>query len=151
MEMALIVYTPSENELERRFLALLEMTIPKKNFEICRSITELSASLGMPLLKVRVAVLFAATQTEITRILTLGDLMADVKSILVLAEEDKDTMAKVHRLRPRYITWMDCDPIDIVTVVKRMVDLYDAPQGRKRKLPEAPRDEAVIGALPSGE
>lgn len=133
-EMATIVYTPSINELERRFLALLEMAIPKKTFEICHSIGELSTRLGMPLSNVKVAIFFAVTQTEITRILSLGDLMADVKSILVLSDEDKDTMAKVHKLRPRYVTWIDCDPIDIVTVAKRMIDLYDVPQSRRRKL-----------------
>ncbi|MCL5807604.1 MAG: hypothetical protein M1418_03445 [Deltaproteobacteria bacterium] len=134
MEMASIVYTPSINELERRFLALLEMAIPRKRFEVCYSIGELSTRLGMPLSNVKVAVFFAVTQTEITRILSLGDLMANVKSILVLSDEDKDTMIKAHTLRPRYVTWIDCDLIDVVTVTKRMVDLYDAPQGSTRKL-----------------
>lgn len=132
--MASIVYTPSINELERRFLALLEMAIPRKRFEVCYSIGELSTRLGMPLSNVKVAVFFAVTQTEITRILSLGDLMANVKSILVLSDEDKDTMIKAHTLRPRYVTWIDCDLIDVVTVTKRMVDLYDAPQGSTRKL-----------------
>lgn len=128
--MASIVYTPSLNEMERRFLALLEMAIPKKTFEICHSIGELSTRLGMPLSNIKVAIFFAVTQTEITRILSLGDLMTDVKSILVLSDEDKDTMTKVHKLRPRYVTWLDSDPIDIVTVTKKMVDLYDAPPGQ---------------------
>ncbi len=132
--MASIVYTPSINELERRFLALLEMAIPRKRFEVCYSIGELSTRLGMPLSNVKVAVFFAVTQTEITRILSLGDLMANVKSILVLSDEDKDTMIKAHTLRPRYVTWIDCDLIDVVTVTKRMVDLYDVPQGSTRKL-----------------
>ena len=133
-EMATIVYTPSINELERRFLALLEMAIPRKRFEVCYSIGELSTRLGMPLSNVKVAVFFAVTRTEITRILSLGDLMANVKSILVLSDEDKDTMIKAHTLRPRYVTWIDRDLIDVVTVTKRMVDLYDAPQGSMRKL-----------------
>ena len=132
--MASIVYTPSINELERRFLALLEMAIPRKRFEVCYSIGELSTRLGMPLSNVKVAVFFAVTRTEITRILSLGDLMANVKSILVLSDEDKDTMIKAHTLRPRYVTWIDRDLIDVVTVTKRMVDLYDAPQGSMRKL-----------------
>ena len=149
--MALIVYTPSENELERRFFALLEMAIPKKKFEICHSIGELSARLSMPLLNVKVVVLFAVTRTEITRILMLGDLMADVKSIIILADEDKDTMAKAHKLRPRYVTWLDCDPIDIVSVIKRMVDLYDVPRSRRRKLQEVRGHEVMVGSLPVQE
>ena len=131
--MASIVYTPSINELERRFLALLEMAIPKKTFEVCNSIEELSKRLSMPFSNVKVAVFFAVTRKEITRILSLGDLMANVKSILVLSDDDKETMVKVHTMRPRYVTWADCDLVDIVTVTKRIVDLYDAPRGSKKK------------------
>ncbi len=85
----------------------------------------------MPFSNVKVAVLFAVTRKDINRILSFCDLIADVKTILVLSDldEDKETMMKAHLLRPRYVTWADCDLIDIVTVTKRMVDLYDAPQG----------------------
>jgi hypothetical protein len=140
--MASIVYTPSMNELERRFLTLLEMAIPKKRFEVCYSIGELSTRLGMPSSNVKVAVFFAVTRKEINRILPVCDLIADVKTILVLSDldEDKETMMKAHLLRPRYVTWADCDLIDIVTVTKRMVDLYDAPQGENdRRIGSADR------------
>ncbi len=129
--MASIIYIPSENDLEHRFLALLEMAIPKKKFEICHSVGELSARLGMPLSNVKVAVLFAATRAEIMQILSLGDLIADVKSIVVLADDDRDTMMKAHTLRPRYITWLDSDFSNVVSVLKNMVDLYDVPQSEK--------------------
>lgn len=123
--MASIIYIPSENGLERRFLALLETAIPNKKFEICHSIEELSARLVMPLSNVKVAVLFAITRTEITKIYSLGDLMAGVKSILILADDDRDTIIKAHTLRPRYITWLDSDFNYVVDVLKRMINLYD--------------------------
>src|SRR5574340_706910 len=88
MAMASIVFTPSINQLEQRFLALLEMAIPKKVFEVCYSIGELSTRLSMPLSNVKVAVFFAVTHTEIRRILCLGDLMTCVRRILVRAGED---------------------------------------------------------------
>jgi hypothetical protein len=151
MAMASIIYTPSINELERRFLALLEMAIPKKRFEVCYSIGELSTRLGMPFSNVKVAVFFAVPRTEINRLLPFCDLIADVKSILVLSDldEDKETMVKVHLLRPRYVTWADCDLIDIVTVTKRMVDLYDTPQGENDR--RICGHEAMIGSVSTGE
>jgi hypothetical protein len=125
LKMAPIVYIPSENGLERRFRTLLEMAVSNKKFEICRSIGELSAKLIIPFSSVKVAVFFALSREEIMGILSLGDLMADVKSILILPDDDRDTIMKAHTLRPRYVTCADCDPIDIVTVFKRMIDLYD--------------------------
>ncbi|MDP1989583.1 MAG: hypothetical protein Q8K00_01065 [Syntrophales bacterium] len=64
------------------------------------------------------------------RIASLGDLLADVKSILILADDDRDTIMKAHTLRPRYITWVDTDFRHIVNVLRNMVALYDAPKGK---------------------
>jgi hypothetical protein len=141
--MASIIYIPSENDLGHRFLALLEMAIPNKKFEICRSVEEMSARLGMPLSNVKVAVLFAVTRTEIMRILALGDLIADVKSIIILADDDRDTMMKAHTLRPRYITWLDSDFSNVVSVLRNMVDLYDVPQSEKENFRNM--DSAIVG------
>jgi hypothetical protein len=131
MEMASIIYLSSENDHERRFLALLETAIPNKKFDIYRSIGELSARLGMPFSNVNVAALFALSRAEIMRILSIGDLMADVKSVLILADDDRDTMMKAHTLRPRYITWLDSDFSNAVNVLKNMVGLYDLSRSEK--------------------
>ena len=130
--MASILYLPSENGLERRFLALLKMSLPKKKFEICHSTGELSARLRTPHSNVKVAVLFALSREEIMRILSFGDLIADVKSILILADDDRDTIMKAHTLRPRYVTWVDSDFKHIVNVLRNMVALYDVPPGSAR-------------------
>jgi len=129
--MASIIYLSSENDHERRFLALLETAIPNKKFDIYRSIGELSARLGMPFSNVNVAALFALSRAEIMRILSIGDLMADVKSVLILADDDRDTMMKAHTLRPRYITWLDSDFSNAVNVLKNMVGLYDLSRSEK--------------------
>lgn len=149
--MASIIYIPSVIDLERRFLALLEMAIPKKKFEICHSIGELSARLGMPLSNVNVAVIFAVTRDEITRIISLGDLMADVKSILVLADDDRDTIMKAHTLRPRYITWLDSDFRNIMNVLRNMVDLYDAPRNDKENCRNMGGAKVRISSLVMGK
>jgi hypothetical protein len=122
---ASVIYMPAINGLEPRLRSLLEIALPHEESEICRSFEELSRKLHKPFSNVRVAVLFAANRDEITRILSLGDLLADVKIILILAHEDSETMMKVHTLRPRYVTWMDCDLSEAVNVFKRMVGLYD--------------------------
>ncbi len=124
--MASILYIPAVNGLEQRFHALLEMMIPHGRCGIYRSFEELSRALRKPCSNVKVAVLIAPDREEITRILSLGDWLCDVRIILILADDDKETMVKAHTLRPRYVTCMDCDVIDVVTVFKRMVGLYDS-------------------------
>jgi hypothetical protein len=107
------------------------MALPKKKFEICHSTGELSTRLRKPRSNVKVAVLFALSREEIIRILSLGDLMADVKSILILADDDRDTIMKAHTLRPRYVTWVDTDFRHIVNVLRNMVALYDVPESER--------------------
>ena len=124
--MASILYISEVNGLEQYFRALLEIALPHKKYEICRSFEELSQKLHKPHSNVKVAILFAANRGEITQLLSLGDLLADVKIILILADEDKETMMKAHTLRPRYVTWMDCDFSEVVNVFKKMVGLYDS-------------------------
>lgn len=123
--MASILYIPAENGLEQCFRALLDITVPNKEFEICRSIQELAERLGKPLSNVRVGVIFAINREEVEGILAIGDLIRDIKTILILADQDKDTIMKAHTLRPRYIASLDTDFGNVPTVLKRMVDLYD--------------------------
>ncbi len=123
--MASILYIPAENGLEQCFRTLLEIAVPNKGFEICHSVRELSARLGKPLSNVRVAVLFAINPEEIEALVSIGDLMRDVKTILILADQDKTTLMKAHTLRPRYVTSLDTDFSNVPTVLKRMVELYD--------------------------
>jgi hypothetical protein len=131
--MASIIYTTLENGLERRFLDLIQTAIPKKRFEIFRTIGELSERLSRPCSNVRVAVLFSLSREDITEILPLGDLIADVKTILVLADGDRDTVVKAYTLRPRYVTWLDSDLRMAVKVLINMVALYDVTQIGKKE------------------
>jgi hypothetical protein len=129
--MSSILYLPAENGVEERFSELIGMANRKKKIKVYRSLADLSAILHRPRSNVKVAVLFAANQEELTGILSLENLMGDVKVILILKDAEKDTIVKAHMLRPRYITWLDSDLSDIVTVFNRMIDLYDVPIRRK--------------------
>lgn len=123
--MASIFYIPTVNGWESRLCTLLEAALSHKKNEICRSFEDFSRRLHKPFSNVRVAVLVAANSEEITRILSLRELLADVKMIIILADKDNETLMKVHSLRPRYVTWMDCDLSELANVFKRMVGLYD--------------------------
>jgi hypothetical protein len=130
--MSSILYLPAENGLEERFSELIGMVNRKKKIKVYRSFEDLSAILHRPRSNVKVAVLFAANQEELTGILSLENLMGDVKVILILKDAEKDTIVKAHMLRPRYIAWLDSGLGDIVTVFNRMIDLYDVPLKRRR-------------------
>ena len=129
--MASILYLPSDNGLGRRFTGLLEKVVPSRKFEICRSIHELSLSLHKPRLNLKMAILIAPRKDDFLDILSLREFLTDVKIFLVVPDEEKDTIAQAHTLRPRFITQLDRDLSAMGDVLNRMLSLYDPPPVRE--------------------
>lgn len=131
--MASIIYMASDSNSQSRFTALLASMIPGRTFEICHTATSLSQRLRKPHANIRVVVLFGVSGADITNILLFEDLITDLKSMIVLTDDDKETVAKAHTLLPRFMTCIDTDFGQIVSVLRNMIDLYDAPTGSRRR------------------
>jgi hypothetical protein len=124
--MSWLLYLSDNSGLEDRLFKVIDASVPKSDFEICRSPQDLSKRLRQPCLDVRVMVLCIESKEAWREILSLRDLLSERKNILILPDEDEDTMAEVFTLSPRFITWVDSDFRDLGAVLKRMLDLYDA-------------------------
>ncbi|NVM57217.1 MAG: hypothetical protein HWN51_03755 [Desulfobacterales bacterium] len=68
-----------------------------------------------------IAVLLAASREELSDILSIRDLLTDIRVILVLPDRDDDTIAKGHTLRPRFFTYADSDFVEIAAVLSKML------------------------------
>jgi len=99
--------------------------LPQRKIETCRVFTDLRRRLLRPLSDLKVAVLLCMTKADLQDIFSLGDLLLDLKIILVLPDDDAETLVKAHHLRPRYLSWLDDDFLDIGVVLKKMIELYD--------------------------
>jgi len=153
--MATILYLPSDNGLVDRFCEVLNYTIPGKPFAICHTLEELSRQLRDPQSIVKVAVLCVMDKEEIEGITALGEVIENVKLIFILAYDDRETIMMAHRLRPRYITWLDSDFRNVAGVLKRLVALYDDPsqsgeKGRHMPKRSARRDSFTLGEKEAG-
>ncbi|MBN1547944.1 MAG: hypothetical protein JW902_14935 [Syntrophaceae bacterium] len=126
--MAIILYLPDYEEKGEALLQHMAVELPQRNIEIYRIFPDLCRRLLQPLSDVRVAVLFCMTKNDFLEILSLGDLLLELKIILILPDDDRDTIIKAHNLRPRYLSWVDQNYLDIGAVLRRMVELYDPPQ-----------------------
>jgi hypothetical protein len=123
--MAVIFYLPDHEEKSEVLLKCVAAELPQRNIEIFRVFADLRRRLLIPLSDIRVAVLCCQTKTDLKEISSLGDLLQELKIILILPDDDLDTIAKAHSLRPRYLSWVDQNFIDIGAVLKRMADFYD--------------------------
>jgi hypothetical protein len=123
--MGLILYLPGKNEASATLLRIIKTAIPDHEIEIYSSINELSERLHQSMLDVGVAVLHVASRAELMEIIYLGVLLKELKIVLVLPDNQPDTLDKAYTLCPRFIVAAESDFKHLGSVLKRMVDLYD--------------------------
>ena len=120
--MNILVYAKTTEDAGLRLQRLIETLVPREEIEIYKTIDSLSYRLRQPIFDVDIAVLLAITREELEDILSLRDLLSDVRSVLVLPNRDGDTNAHGHTLRPRFITYVDGNFIELAAVLTKMLE-----------------------------
>ena len=87
--------------------------------EFCQTIDTFSQKLRQPQGYQSIAVLLASTQEELADILTIRNLLDDVRIIIILPDRDKETISKGYSLYPRFLTYVDSDFSWIAAVLKK--------------------------------
>ena len=120
--MDILVYAKTTEDPGLRIQRLIETLVPREEIEIYETIDSLSCRLHQPIFDLDIAVLLATTKEELEDILSLRDLLSDVRSILVLPDREEETNAKGHMLRPRFITYADDNFIELAAVLTKVLE-----------------------------
>ena len=67
----------------------------------------------------------ATTKEELSGILSVRELLVDVRIILVLPDQDKDSIKKGHTMWPRFLTYASSDFSDAAAVLRKMIQNSD--------------------------
>ena len=120
--MNLFFYTTMKSSVSNRLQQKIEAVVPVEDMEIYTRIDTFSKRLCQPLLDDQsVAVLLAATKEELKEILSIQDLITDLRVIVVLPDRKKETIAKGHLLRPRYLAYADGNFSDVAAILEKML------------------------------
>ncbi len=119
--MNVLFYSKMKDGPGRRLQNVVETQVPVKGTKICRDIESLSCELRQPAHGLSLAIILAASREDLLDILSIGDLLGDLRIILVLPDAEKDTVAKGHKLLPRFLTYADGDFLDVAAVLSRML------------------------------
>jgi hypothetical protein len=68
-----------------------------------------------------IVILHAADRTDLDEILSIRQLLDDLRTILILPDRDHDTIAQGLTLRPRYLSFTDGDFGDVSAVLAKML------------------------------
>ncbi len=119
--MKLLLYANWKNKAKKRLQDAIENIFPKKQIEIYRTIDNLSKGLCRPKYDVVAAILFAGNRKALSDLVSIRDLLSDLKIILILPDRDNDTVSIGHSLFPRYQSFADSDFTNVAAVLKKML------------------------------
>jgi hypothetical protein len=68
-----------------------------------------------------VAILLASSKEELLDLLSLRDLLWDIKLILILPDSTPGSIAQGHLLRPRFLSDCGSDFVDVAAVLNLMI------------------------------
>ena len=119
--MTVLFYSTKKNDAEERLFRVVELLLPEKKIELYRSIDDLSRQLRQPVFSPRIAVLLASSPEELENIISIRELLEDIKIILIVPDINPATLARGHTLRPRFLCDCNSDFVDVAAVLGQMI------------------------------
>jgi hypothetical protein len=84
-------------------------------------IDDVERRLRLPRLDLQIVVLDVDRVADLDRFVSLKELFADLRLILILPDDQPQTLTKAHRLSPRFVTHADATTATLVPVLEKMM------------------------------
>jgi hypothetical protein len=117
----LFYYSKPNNGVDEKLQEVIDTIVPQEETEIYRSIEGLSRRLQQPTHNLGIVVLVAGSKEDLLEILSIRDLLNNLRIILILPDREGDTIDKGRALYPRFIGYADGHLMDVAAVLERMV------------------------------
>jgi len=131
--MKLLLYTTTSQGVAEQAKMVLKESVPDGDIKVYRTINDLSRRLRQPKDDLTIVVMLLAIREDVLDLLAIRHLFRNVRIIVVVPDLEDETIALAHRLRPRYLSYIDGNFMGLSTVVNKMFEDYNQPFGRCRK------------------
>ena len=131
--MDILLYTTKGNRAGTYLRRVIESLVFEGKTEAYDSIEAFGIRLGQTLYEEAIAVLLAGNREELLKILSIGDLLNDIPIILIIPDQDKDTVHTAHTFTPRFLSQTDSDFKDVAAVLKKMLANKHSRQSLERR------------------
>jgi hypothetical protein len=101
---------------------LINFLVPSEKIELSQTVNNLALKLRQPRVEPIITIVLATTPKELIDVLAIGELLQDTRLFLVLPDRTPETVARGHRLRPRFITYADNDIMESADVLKKIFE-----------------------------
>lgn len=139
-----LIFAPTESRIATRIADLIrrEAGLSSSRCPVCTSAETLRGALKEMPRDRCLAVLLAARPDELDQMVALSAWLYDLPIILMVPDGDRDTIAKAHRLRPRYLMGPNVDYYELRAVIHQILL-----QGRKPSPPDIQNSHALLVKL----
>jgi len=119
--MKVLIYSSGNGEFNRRLVRVAGVLIPPENIDIHHTIESFRSRLNRPGRQWGLIVALAASQQELRDISSFGSLLDDTRLMLILPDRSKESLKTGLSLRPRFLSYIDGDFIEIAAVLGYML------------------------------
>jgi len=130
---SVLLYIPVTGELEERIQRAIGPQVLNEETEAYRTIDNLSQRLVRLGDKPTIAVLLAPTRKELLDLYSIRHQFSDLRIILILPDQEEETITRGHRLYPRFLSYVDSDFKDVAAVLGKMMTLNHSIKNNKQK------------------
>jgi hypothetical protein len=119
--MNVILYAGQNSKNRERLTHAIHTLFPNKKTESHSTIESLEGRLRQFIREPVVFVVQISTDDEWMQLLAFRDWLIGKKLILVLPDDNRETIAKGHVLHPRFVTYSSSDFKDVASVLEKML------------------------------
>ncbi len=120
-QMNVLFYATANDGVGERFRREVEASVPKKKREIHRTCDSLSRRLLQFPSDLPIAVLLASRIEDLLELLPVRSLLLDIRTILILPDREKNTVALGHFFDPLFLSYADSNFKKVAAVLKKMI------------------------------
>ncbi|RJR36076.1 MAG: hypothetical protein C4576_24115 [Desulfobacteraceae bacterium] len=120
-----IAYLAKDSTDSRLLERIIRSAAKEREVSLCRSLKDLKSKLRLSQTMDAVVVLRASGRKTLSNLVALHDHLDRFETILIVPDAQRETIAKAHRLKPRYVGMAGGDFADIEIVLRRMLARAD--------------------------
>jgi hypothetical protein len=119
--MKVLLFSALKNGLAGRVLSILNRMASLDQIEIYRDVNNLMRRLSLNPSDVSILLLVIQNKQGLSDLLQVRNHIIGHRVIMVLPDQESETLSKAHLLYPRYLTYMDSDFEDLNAVLDKMI------------------------------
>ena len=120
--MNLFLYMPSHPEMRERVMSAVAPLVNRGSIELFEGVPELVDRLRKIKEFLSVAIIWAPSRDDLRILYSNRPFLDQTKLLLVLPDQEDETLTLAHRVLPTFVTYVDSPLSDLVAVMKRLTE-----------------------------